>query len=480
MNGEKEKRDLTPKSENFSQWYNDVVQKAELADYSPTKGSIVFRPYGFALWENIKKELDAKIKQAGAQNAYFPLLIPFSFLQKEQKHVDGFSPELAVVTHGGGKELEEPLVIRPTSETIIYDMYSKWVQSWRDLPLLINQWANVVRWEKRTRIFLRTTEFLWQEGHTCHATHEEAQKEALRAINMYAELYQEFLALPGLIGKKSEAEKFPGAVETYTYESLMPDRKALQSSTSHDLGQNFSRPFDIKFQDKDGENKYVWQTCWGFSTRSIGGLIMAHGDDAGLVLPPRVAPIQVVVIPIFTEENKGEVLAYTEGIAKRLGSGKIRVKVDDRDYYTPGWKFNEWELKGIPLRIEIGAKEKASNSVTLVSRNNGATQSIKNPGAEEISSVLEKIQSQMYSKADKFQKENTREAGSYEEFKKIMDKEKGFVWAFWCGDPECEAKIKQETKASTRLLPLDAVREKGECIACSKKAEYRWLFAQAY
>ncbi len=476
----KEKRNLTPKSKNFSKWYNDVVQTSELADYGPTKGSIVFRPYGFSLWENVKKELDQRIKKAGVKNAYFPLLIPLSFLRKEKKHVEGFSPELAVVTHGGGEELEEPLAIRPTSETVIYHMYSKWVESLRDLPLLINQWANVLRWEKRTRLFLRTTEFLWQEGHTCHATHKEAEEEAIRALNMYADFYREFLAMPGLTGKKSEAERFPGALETFTYESLMPDGKALQSCTSHDLGQHFSKPFEITFQDKNGENRFVWQTSWGLSTRSLGGLIMTHGDNAGLVLPPKVAPIQVVIVPIFTAENKGDIISYAEKIKKELGVEKIRVKIDKREHYTPGWKFNEWELKGVPIRIEVGEKELEADSATLVLRHNGEREKIKKNKARKVASLLEKIQKRMYEKAETMLQEKSYEVKNYERFKEIMRGKRGFVWAFWCGDPACEAKIKKETKATTRLLPLKREKEKGKCIYCGKETEEKWLFAQAY
>jgi len=348
---------ITKKSENFSKWYTDVVLRAELADYSPVKGCMVIRPYGFAIWENIKENLDRMIKKAKVKNAYFPIFIPQSFLEKEKEHVKGFSPELAVVTHGGGKKLTEPLVVRPTSETVIYAMFSKWVKSWRDLPLLINQWCNIVRWEMRTYLFLRTTEFLWQEGHTAHATEKEAEKESLRALEMYRYFVENYLGIAIVSGRKSDAEKFPGAKNTFTIEALMPDGKALQMGTSHELGQNFAKPFKIQFQDKKGKLQYVWQTCWGLSTRLIGGLIMVHGDEQGLSLPPKIAPHQVVIVPIWTEKTKKSTQKYCQEIQDRLEKKKIRVHFDDRDEHSPGWKFNEWELKGVPIRLEIGPRD---------------------------------------------------------------------------------------------------------------------------
>ena len=476
-----EKRDLVKKSEDFSGWYTNVILKAELADYAPVRGCQIFRPYGFAIWENIQKELDSMIKSTGTENAYFPIFIPYSFLKKEKEHVEGFSPQLAVVTHGGGKELAEPLVVRPTSETIIYDMFSKWISSWRDLPFKVNQWCNIVRWEMRTSLFLRTLEFLWQEGHTCHATHEEGIKEALNILDIYEKFYKEFLALPGFKGKKSDSEKFPGALDTFPYEALMPDGKALQGCTSHDLGQNFSKSFNIQFQDKDDKKKYVWQTSWGLSTRVIGAMIMAHGDDQGLIIPPRIAPIQAIIIPIFEKGKGKKVLEYSQKIEEELRDYDFLVKTDKREQYSPGWKFNEWELKGVPLRLEIGNNEIKGDFVKAVRRDNGKEKIIKSQDLkEEIKSLLEDIQKNLYDKAENFSKQNTREVDSYEDFKRIMKEKKGFLWAFWCERPECEAKIKEETKATSRLLPLKTKEEKGKCIYCGKKAKHKWLFAQSY
>jgi len=477
-----EKKELIKKSKDFSSWYTDVILKAKLADYAPVKGCMVIRPYGYALWENIQNNLDRMIKKAGIKNAYFPLFIPHSFLRREKEHVKGFSPELAVVTHGGGKKLTEPLVVRPTSETIMYAMFKKWISSWRDLPLLINQWCNIVRWERRTFLFLRTMEFLWQEGHTCHRLHNEAKEEVKRALKMYEAFYREFLALPGFAGKKSETERFPGALDTFTYEMLMPDGKALQGCTSHDLGQNFSEVFEISFQDKDGKKKYVWQTCWGLSTRSIGALIMVHGDDQGLVLPPKIAPIQTVIIPIFEKKTTQEILAFCSKIKEDLEKGGIRVELDNRTQYTPGWKFNEWELKGVPLRVEIGKKEIKENFVRVVRRDTNTDSRFEIQDLRfKIQRLLDEIQENLYKKAERSLEENTHEVGdNYEEFKKAMKGKRGFLWAFWCGNPKCEAKIKEETKATTRLLPSDAKKQKGKCIYCGKKAEHLWLFAQAY
>jgi len=475
-----QKKELVAKSKNFSRWYNNVVLKAGLADYSPVHGCMVIKPYGFALWENIKNGLDKMIKAAGVQNAYFPLFIPYSFLKKEAEHVKGFSPELAVVTHGGGEKLKEPLVVRPTSETIIYEMFSRWIHSYRDLPLLINQWCNIVRWEKRTYLFLRTMEFLWQEGHTCHQTHKEAEKEVFRALNMYADFYQHYLAVPGVLGRKSDSEKFPGAVDTFTYEILIPNGKVLQGCTSHDLGQNFSRVFEIKFLDKKGKEQYVWQTCWGFTTRAIGGLIMVHGDDNGLVLPPKVAPTQVVIIPIKSDDSR--LLNYARKIKSLLLKAGVRTEIDFREEQTPGWKFNDWELKGVPLRIEVGEKEVKKGKVTVVRRDrlNSKFQVSSSQLKLEIKSLLEEIQTSLFKKAEKFLKENIHKVDSYQEFKRIMKEKRGLVKAFWCGNPQCEKKIKEETKASNRCLPLKAKKEKGKCIYCGRPAQYRWFFGQAY
>lgn len=474
-----EKKQLVKKSENFSQWYVEVVLRSELADYAPVKGCQVFRPYGFAVWENIKDILDREIKKAGVKNAYFPLFIPEKFLKKEKEHIEGFSPELAVVAFGGGKELKEKLVVRPTSETIIYEMYSKWIKSWRDLPLKINQWANVVRWEKRPRLFLRTTEFLWQEGHTCHSNYQEALEEAKRALKMYVDFYREYLAIDGVFGKKSPAEKFPGAEDTYTYEMLMPDGKALQGCTSHNLAQNFSKPFNIRFLDKEGKERFVWQTSWGITTRCIGAVVMVHGDDQGLIFPPKIAPIQIIIIPILDGKNDKVLIDKAEEIKEKLTN--FRVEIDKRREYSPGWKFNQWELKGVPVRLEIGPREVKEKKVTLARRDN--FQKIEIPLSllsQKIKETLDSIQKHLFEKSSQFLKKATREVFDYASFKKIMEGERGFVRAFWCGNPECEEKIKRETKATIRVLPDKAPEEKGRCIYCQKPAKKRWLFAQAY
>jgi prolyl-tRNA synthetase len=475
-----EKKELIKKSENFSEWYIDVILKSELADYAPVRGCMVLKPYGYSIWENIQKILDEEIKKAGVKNAYFPLFIPESLLRKEKEHVKGFSPELAVVTIGGGEELKEKLVVRPTSETIIYEMFAKWIHSWRDLPLKINQWVNVVRWEKRTRFFLRTTEFLWQEGHTVHATHEEAFEEVMRALKMYVDFYRHCLAIDGIYGKKSESEKFPGAKDTFTFEMLMPDGKALQGCTSHDLGQNFAKVFNIKFKGKDGKEKIAWQTCWGLSTRCIGAMIMVHGDDAGLIIPPKVAPIQVIIVPIFQGEKIDKKLEKEVENLKNILKN-FKVEADLRKEYSPGWKFNEWELKGVPLRIEIGPRELREKRATLVRRDTGERlKSSFSTLPKRVKKVLELIQENLFLRSQRFLKENTREVKSFEEFKEIIETKKGFIKAFWCENPNCEAKIKEETKATTRCLPLEAPEEKGKCIYCGKRAKRKWVFAQAY
>lgn len=473
-----EKRQLPKKSEDLADWYNRVVMLAELADYGPAKGTMIFRPYGYAIWELVQKEMDREIKEKGVENAYFPMFIPESLLAKEKDHVKGFSPELAVVTIGGGEELAEKLVVRPTSEAIMYNSYSKWVRSWRDLPILINQWNNVVRWEKRTYLFLRTVEFLWQEGHTAHATHDEAWEMVIWAMKMYEKTYNELFALPGVVGVKSETEKFAGADKTITFESLMPEGKSLQSCTSHDLGQNFSKVFDIKYQDKAGEVQYVWQTSWGFSTRSIGGLLMAHGDDAGLVLPPRLAPVQVVIIPVKQETG---IMEYAQVIDRNLRESGVRVKLDDREGESMGFKINKWELKGVPIRLEVGANEVEEKMVTRVRRDNGTKSKFPVAAIKtEVPMFLEEIQKFLYEKQAEFLKTNMREAGSYDEFKKIMEEKRGMIKAFWCEKAGCETKIKEETKASTRCLPLGSPEEKGKCVRCGEEAKNKWVFAQAY
>lgn len=475
-----EKEQLVKKSEDFTKWYTDVILKSELADYAPVKGCQVIRPYGYALWENIQRVLDGMIKAAGVKNAYFPMLIPESSLEKEKEHVEGFSPELAVVTIGGGKKLKEKLILRPTSETIIYEMYARWLKSWRDLPLLINQWANIVRWELRTRLFLRTTEFLWQEGHTVHETHKEAKAMVERALQDYIKLYQEYFAIDGVWGRKSESEKFPGAVSTLAYEMLMPDGKALQGCTSHDLGQNFARAFNISFSGRDGKSQVPYQTCWGFSWRAIGALIMAHGDNQGLIIPPKLAPVQIVIIPIFQGNQSDKDLEKKSQELKNT-LNDFKIELDARKEYSVGWKFNQWELKGIPLRIEIGPKEVKEKKATLVRRDNGEKRTVKFADLTlEVQKTLNSIQKNLFEKSKQYLKEQTREVFDYKEFKDIMLKERGFVKAFWCEAPDCEAKIKEETKATTRCLPYDAPKEKGTCIYCAKAAEGRWIFAQAY
>lgn len=493
MKKEFEKKELTKKSEDFNQWYNDVILKSGLAEYAPVRGCMVIRPYGYAIWENIQKVLDIIFKKAGIKNAYFPLFIPEKFLKREKEHIKGFSPELAVVTIGGGEELKEKLVVRPTSETIIYEMFSKWLKSWRDLPMKINQWCNVVRWEMRPRLFLRTTEFLWQEGHTVHQTKEEALEQVKWALENYVNVYRDFFAIDGIWGQKSEAEKFHGAKTTWTFEMLMPDGKALQGCTSHDLGQNFAKVFSIKFLDKDGKEKIPWQTCFGLSTRSIGALIMVHGDDQGLILPPKLAPIQLVLIPILQgKAGDKDLIKTTEEIKDILKD--FRVEIDFRKEYSIGWKFNEWELKGVPLRIEIGHKEIKENKATFVRRDNGERSLAPFSSlAERVKEILEAIQKNLFEKSKKFLAENMKEVFYYKEFKETMKREKGFIKAFWCQNSKCEAKIKEETKATIRLLParirlseamagrpFDAPEEKGECIYCGKPAKNKWVFAQAY
>ncbi|MGI6423391.1 MAG: proline--tRNA ligase [Candidatus Dojkabacteria bacterium] len=485
-------RGITPRNENYSKWYLDIVEAAQLAENSSVRGCMVIKPYGFAIWENIQKELDRRIKESGVSNAYFPLFIPLSFLSKEADHVKGFAKECAVVTHYRLKEsddgsgvvadpdakLEEELVVRPTSETIMYDTFSRWISSWRDLPLKINQWANIVRWEKRTRVFLRTSEFLWQEGHTVHATEQEAKAEVLRALNMYVDFAKEVLALDVYSGKKSESEKFAGAVDTYGVEALMQDGKALQFGTSHDLGQNFAKVFNISFTDSDGERKLPWQTSWGVSTRMMGGIVMTHSDDSGLVLPPRIAPIKVVIIPIYKDENKEEILKYSREIYERLLATNKDVKLDDRDFLSPGSKYNEWEKKGIPLRVEVGARELESNEVCVVRRDNGERSNfLTERVGEEIAILLDKMQEDLLKNSSEMLKNKTSQPSSYDEFKEILSNEKGFIKAFWCGSKECEESIKYETKATTRCL---AEQSEGRCIYCNQPAKQKWLFAISY
>lgn len=475
-------KSITKKSQDISGWYNDVVERAQLAEHGPVKGTMIWRPRGFALWEAIQRNLDIKIKDLKAESVYFPLLIPSSFLNKEKDHVKGFSPNLAVVTHGGGEKLPEPLVVRPTSETIMYDAFSRWIQSFRDLPLIVNQWVNIVRWEKRPYFFLRTTEFLWQEGHSAHQGSEEAQKMQKEAINMYEDFYNNILGLFGYAGKKSESEKFPGADTTYTYEILMPNGKIVQGCTSHNLGQNFAKVFNVKYQDQTGKKQLVHQTSWGLSSRSIGAMILVHGDDNGLVLPPLIAPIQAVIIPILTKSADTEAINNLAKAAYEILEGyNIRVKLDDGDQ-SPGWKFNQYDLTGVPVRIEIGSKEAEKGEVTIKVRNDkNLFLSCKlEDAATQVQKHLDQMQAILFEKSKQFTKENTRQADNYPQFKEIMNTTRGFIESFWCEDSKCEEAIKQETKATTRCLPLDAIEAQGPCIYCGKPAKHRWLFGQSY
>ncbi len=471
---------LTKQSDDYPRWYTEVVQRADLAEHAPVKGSMIIKPYGYGLWEAIQRQLDDMFKATGHQNAYFPLLIPESFMKKEAEHVEGFSPELAVVTHAGGKKLEEPYVIRPTSETIIWDTFRRWIQSHRDLPLLINQWANVMRWEMRTRLFLRTTEFLWQEGHTAHATAEEAQEETLRMLEVYRTFAEDYMAIPVLTGVKTDRERFAGAVNTYCIEALMGDKKALQAGTSHNLGQNFAKAFDVKYQTKEGVAEYVWATSWGVSTRLIGALVMAHGDDAGLILPPRLAPIQAVVVPIFRKDDeKVPVMDACTKLIAELRAAGIRTHLDDRDQ-RPGWKFAEWELKGVPVRIEMGPKDLAAGEVRVGFRHSGEKQQEKADSlAAKLPAILEAAQQGLFDRAVEFRKANTHRVDSWDEFKERLDAG-GFLYAHWDGTTATEEKIQKETKATIRCIPLDDDMEDGKCVFSGEPSKRRVMFAKAY
>jgi prolyl-tRNA synthetase len=472
--------EITPQSADFARWYTDVVRRAELADYSPVKGCMAIRPYGYAIWELIQADLDARFKATGHVNAYFPLFIPESLLIREAEHVEGFAPQVAWVTHGGAEELEERLAIRPTSEAIIGTMYAKWIQSWRDLPVLVNQWANVVRWEKVTRPFLRTTEFLWQEGHTAHETEAEAEEETLRILGLYKEFAESVLAMPVLDGPKSASEKFAGASRTYSIEALMGDGRALQAGTSHNLGQNFAKAFGIQFQGRSKELQFAWTTSWGVTTRLIGGVIMTHGDDSGLILPPRVAPYQVVIVPIPRGNWQETVLPKAREIQAQLRSAGIRVQLDAREEYTPGWKFAEWELRGVPVRLEIGPKDLERDQVVLVRRDTRAKQPAPMAGLEaQVSALLDDIQAALFQRALEFRESHTSVANSYDEFKQIMEGRPGFVHAYWCGSEQCEADIKAETQATIRNLPFEEDTS-GRCIRCDRPSVARARFAKAY
>lgn len=478
-NSSMEQKKITSRDTDFSQWYLDVIKFAEIVEHGPVKGTMIIRPYGYAVWENIQKELDRRIKETGVENAYFPLFIPNEFLQREKSHVEGFSPEVAVVTHAGGKELEEPLVVRPTSETIIYDAYSRWVTSYKDLPLLINQWANVVRWEIRPRLLLRSTEFLWQEGHTAHATAQEADQRAQMMLAVYKDFAQEYLAIPLYAGKKTDSERFAGADITYTTEAMMQDGKALQFATSHNLGDKFAKVFDLKFTDEDGQTKYCFQTSWGLSTRSMGGLIMVHSDDSGLVLPPKVAPYQVVIIPVYPKpEDRDEVNKEVEKIVDSLG-GEFRVNVDYSDSRI-GEKFYKWEKKGVPIRLEIGPRDIANKSVVLSRRDTGEKVTVDiEKLSDEIRKLLDDIQKNLFDKAKKRMDENTVRVESYDEFKKVIE-EKKFVLGYWSGSAEDEDTLKAETQATVRCFPMEYEGELGKCIVTGKEKSKLALFAKSY
>ncbi len=486
---------LTSRSEDYSQWYNELVAKADLAEHSAVRGCMVIKPYGYSIWEKMQAILDQKFKDTGHSNAYFPLFIPKSFFSKEASHVDGFATECAVVTHyrlkndGTGNiivdeeaKLEEELIVRPTSETIIWNTYKGWIESYRDLPILVNQWANVVRWEMRTRLFLRTAEFLWQEGHTAHATAEEAIEETERMLEVYADFAENYLALPVVRGKKTANERFAGALDTYCIEALMQDGKALQAGTSHFLGQNFAKAFDVKFTSKEGKQEYVWATSWGVSTRLMGALIMAHSDDQGLVLPPKLAPIQVVIVPINRgDEELQKITAVVDGIIKDLKTKGISVKYDDRDTQRPGFKFAEYEMKGVPLRLALGGRDLENKTIEIARRDTRTKETVAIENiADKVEQLLEEIQANIYQKAVQFRAENTVKVDSYDEFKQILDDKPGFVLAHWDGTPETEQKIKEETKATIRCIPLANELEEGVCIYSGKPSTQRVLFARAY
>jgi len=472
---------LTPRAEDYPRWYQDVVGRAELAENAPVRGSMIIKPYGYAIWERMQRALDDMFKETGHVNAYFPLLIPESFLKKEAEHVEGFSPELAVVTHAGGKQLEEPYVIRPTSETIIWDTYRRWIQSYRDLPLLINQWANVMRWELRPRLFLRTTEFLWQEGHTAHATQADAREEVLRMLGVYARFAEEWLALPVIQGKKTEREKFAGAVETFCIEAMMGDGKALQAGTSHDLGQNFAKAFDVKYLSAEGKQEYVWATSWGVSTRLVGALVMAHGDDQGLVLPPKLAPIEVVVVPIYKgEDERRIVLDACQRLSLAMKEAGTRFHIDDRDQFRPGWKFNHWEMKGVPIRVEMGPRDLAQGEARVSFRHSGEKRQEKLAGlGARIPEFLAAAQAGLREKALAHREANIHRIDDYAEFKARIDAG-GFFLAHWDGTGETEARLKEETKATIRCIPFDAPEEAGKCLLTGKPSARRVLIAKAY
>lgn len=474
---------ITSKSQDPDKWYTDVILASGLADYSPVRGMMVIRPYGYAIWERIQQIVDQGIKKRGVMNAYFPVLIPSSFLQKEKEHVEGFSPQLAVVTHGGGKKLGEPLIVRPTSETIMYPLYAKWIQSWRDLPLLLNQWSNVIRWEMRTTLFLRTTEFLWNEGHTAHATAKEADDFAREILKMYAnELIRPMLAMEFYEGSKTQLEKFAGGDITYTMEGLMSDLKALQLGTSHNLGQNFAKVFDISFLDQDGTKQFVWQTSWAVTTRLIGALVLVHGDDRGLVLPPYIAPIQAVIVPIWkSEQEKEDVLSYGKNLLETFGRQGLRASLDEREGYSPGWKYHEWELKGVPLRLEIGPKEVKEKKISLACRDTLQKEIISLTNFEKnIAKILDEIQQRMFEKHKDFTARHTERVKDRKELQEVIKEKGGFAQNYLCDSPKCEKTVSETTKATPRVRPFSAKEEKGKCVICGAPDSPQTLFAKAY
>jgi prolyl-tRNA synthetase len=473
-------KEITPQNEDFSKWYIDVIKKADLMDYSPVRGCIVFKPDGYELWEHCQKELDAKFKETGHRNAYFPLFIPESFFQKEKEHVEGFNPELPWVTEAAGEQLEERLAIRPTSETMFGHMYSKWIQSYRDLPMKINQWANVVRWEKRTLPFLRTSEFLWQEGHTAHEDEEDARKETMQMLEVYREFVEGFLAIPVIVGQKTPSEKFAGALNTYSIEAIMKDGKAVQAGTSHYMGTNFAKAFDIKYLDRENTLQYAHTTSWGVSTRLIGALIMVHGDDRGLSLPPKVAPTQVIMIPIGPAKMREQVLARTQELYEQLKSAGVRVRIDDSEQ-SPGWKFNEAEMRGIPMRIELGPRDIENGQAVMVTRSSGNKQIVAQEDiVSEVLNRLEQIQQEMFDQAKNFLTDHFKSLDTLDEMKKSMEEERGFILAGWCGSEACEHQVKEETGATSRNIPFVVHEHKSKCIVCEDNAKHTVVFARAY
>ncbi|NOU76424.1 proline--tRNA ligase [Paenibacillus sp. LMG 31458] len=474
-------KEITPQGEDFSRWYIDVIKKADLMSYSPVRGCIVFKPDGYEIWENIQRELDSKFKETGHRNAYFPLFIPESFFQKEKEHVEGFNPELPWVTEAGGEKLEERLAIRPTSETMIGHMYSEWINSYRDLPLLINQWANVVRWEKRTLPFLRTTEFLWQEGHTAHEDEQDARRETMQMLDVYRQFAEDFLAIPVIVGQKTPSEKFAGAIDTFSIEAMMKDGKAVQAGTSHYLGTNFAVAFDIKFLDRENQHQFAHTTSWGVSTRLIGALIMVHGDDRGLVLPPKVAPTQVIMIPIGPPKTREQVIGRVDELYAELKKAGVRVKVDDRADQSPGWKFNEYEMRGVPIRVELGPRDMENGQVVLVSRVSGEKKTVQQTDfVQEVQNLLAEIHQQMYDKAKQFRDEHYIAVDSIDEFKTFLETKRGFALAGWCGSNACEEQVKQETGATSRNIPFTPSETKSTCLVCGDTAKHTVVFGRSY